>query len=141
MNSWLIFAFLSAVFAAATAILAKIGVRDVNANLATAIRTIIIVIFAWGVTLFDGSFKTLGHVSRYTLLFLVLSAIATGLSWLFYFRALQLGEASRVAPIDKLSLALTIVFAGLFLGEKITFVVAAGAALMTLGAVLIAFAK
>ncbi len=139
--SWLLFAFLSAVFAAATTILAKIGIKDVNSNLATAIRTVVIVIFAWGIVLLQGSYKEIPHLSKHTLLFLVLSGLATGLSWLFYFRALQLGKASLVAPIDKFSLVLTILLAGLFLQEKITFPIGFGVGLITIGTLFIAFAK
>ncbi len=139
--NWLIAAFLSAAFAALTAILAKIGVKDVNSNLATAIRTIVIIIFAWGIVFAQGTYKQLGSISKTSLLFLILSGIATGLSWLFYFRALQIGEASKVAPIDKLSLVLTIIFAAIILKEKITFAVAIGAILMTTGALIIALIK
>ena len=92
--NWIVAASLSAVFAALTAILAKIGVKDVNSNLATAIRTVVILIFAWGIVFFTGTQKELGSINRTALIFLVLSGIATGLSWLFYFRALQIGEAS-----------------------------------------------
>ena len=102
------------------AIFGKIGVRDVESNLAVAFRTAIIVFFAWGIVLVQGNARDLFRVSRHSLIFLVLSAIATGLSWLFYYRALQLGEASRVAPIDKLSVALAVAMAFLFLGEKPT---------------------
>ncbi len=139
--SWLIYALLSALFAALTAILAKIGVSDVNSNLDTAIRTIVILFFAWGIVFSQGTFKQLGSISQYSLLFLVLSGIATGLSWLFYFRALQLGTASQVAPIDKLSLVLTIVLAVIFLKEKLTLSVAVGALLMSAGAILIGLGK
>ncbi len=139
--NWLFFAFLSSLFAALTAILAKIGVKDVNSNLATAVRTIVILFFAWGIVLFQGTYKDLTAIPKYTLLFLVLSGIATGLSWLFYFKALQIGDASRVTPIDKLSLVFTIILAVLILKEKITWMVAAGALLMTGGSLLIAFAK
>ena len=139
--SWLIYALLSALFAALTAILAKIGVSDVNSNLATAIRTIVILLFAWGIVFSQGTFKQLGSISQYSLLFLVLSGIATGLSWLFYFRALQLGTASQVAPIDKLSLVLTIVLAVIFLKEKLTLSVGVGALLMSAGAILIGLGK
>src|SRR3990167_4743205 len=128
--SWLIFALLSAFFAALTAILAKIGIKDVNSNLATAIRTIVIVTFAWGIVFFQGTWKQIGSISRFSLLFLVLSGIATGLSWLFYFRALQLGNASQVSPIDKLSLALTVILAVLFLREKVNFSIILGVILM-----------
>lgn len=138
---WLLYAILSAVFAAATAILAKIGVKDVNSNLATAIRTVVIIIFAWSIVFAQGTYKELGAISRFSLIFLILSGIATGLSWLFYFRALQLGNASQVAPIDKLSLVFTIILAVLFLKEKTSLQVIVGAALMTVGSVLIALAK
>ena len=136
--SWLFYAFLSAFFAAVTAILAKIGVKDVNSNLATGIRTIVILLFAWAIVFYQGLNKQIGSVSRYSLIFLVLSGIATGLSWLFYFRALQIGEASKVAPIDKLSLVLTIVLAAIILKEKITLTILIGALLMSVGAILIA---
>src|SRR4051794_3082817 len=98
--SWLIFALLSAFFASLTAILAKIGVKEVNSNLATAIRTVVILLFAWGIVFYQGTVKDIAGISKFSLVFLVLSGIATGLSWLFYFRALQLGNASQVAPID-----------------------------------------
>jgi len=103
--SWAIYAILSAFFASLVAIFGKIGVRDINSNLAVAIRTVVIVFFAWGIVLIEGSFKQISKVSRFTWTFLILSAIATGLSWLFYYKALQLGQASKVAPIDKLSVA------------------------------------
>jgi len=138
---WLGYAILSAVFAAATAILAKIGIKDINSNLATAIRTVVILLFAWGIVFAQGTYKQLGAISQFTLLFLVLSGIATGLSWLFYFRALQLGNASQVAPIDKLSLVFTIILAILFLKEKMSLQVILGATLMTAGSILIALAK
>ena len=134
--SWIFYALLSAVFAALTAILAKIGIKDVDSNLATAIRTIVIVLFAWGIVFYQGTAKQLSGISRFSLVFLLLSGVATGLSWLFYFHALQIGQASRVAPIDKLSLVMTIVLAGIFLGEKLTAPVIAGAILMSAGAFL-----
>jgi transporter family protein len=133
---WLIYACLSAAAAALTAILAKVGVEGVPSTLATAIRTVVVVLFAWLMVFALGEQRSLATVSKRSVLFLVLSAIATGVSWLAYFRALQLGPASRVAPIDKLSLPLTIVLAGLFLGEPIGPRVAAGVALMTVGALL-----
>lgn len=139
--NWFTAAFLSAFFAAITAILAKIGVKDVNSNLATAVRTIVILIFAWGIVFFQGLHKQFGVISKTSLLFLVLSGVATGLSWLFYFRALQIGEASKVTPIDKLSLVLTIIFAAIILKEKITIPVAIGTILMTTGALIIALVK
>lgn len=138
---WIIYAFLSAFFAAVTAILAKIGVKNVDSNLATAIRTVVILIFAWGIVLAQGTVKQIGNISKFSLIFLISSGIATGLSWLFYFRALQIGEASKVAPIDKLSLVLTIILAVIFLREKLTLAVFVGGLLMTAGAIIIAFVK
>jgi transporter family protein len=134
--NWAWYAVLSAFFGALVAIFGKIGVRDVDSNLAVAFRTVIIVFFAWGIVLVQGNARDLIHISRHTLLFLFLSAIATGLSWLFYYRALQLGEASRVAPIDKLSVALAVAMAFLFLGEKPTAGNLAGAVLI-IGGVLV----
>ena len=109
--SWIIYAVLSAVFAALTAILAKIGIKNVDSNLATAVRTVIILLFAWGIVFWQGTASKLTAISQYSLVFLVLSGVTTGLSWLFYFRALQVGKASQVAPIDKLSLVITIILA------------------------------
>lgn len=137
--TWFIFALLSALFAAITAILAKIGVTNINSNLATAIRTIVITLFAWGIVFFQGTFRNLSTVSKHTLIFLILSGLTTGISWLFYFRALQLGSVSKVVPIDKLSLVLAVLFGALFLSEKITLYVVLGSVLMTAGAILIAF--
>lgn len=141
LMSWLVFALLSAFFAALTAILAKIGIKDVNSNLATAIRTVVILIFAWGIVLFQGTAGQISQISKFSLIFLVLSAITTGLSWLFYFRALQLGHASQVAPIDKLSLIITIILAVVLLREKVSSAVIIGGALMGVGAVIIGLAK
>lgn len=139
--SWLLFAFLSALFAALTSILAKIGIKDINSNLATAIRTVVILFFAWGIVLFQGTINELSKISKFSLIFLILSGIATGLSWLFYFYALKIGEASKVVPIDKLSLVLTIVLAAIILKEKVTVSVFIGALLMTAGALIIALIK
>lgn len=139
--TWYLAAFLSAVFAALTTILAKIGIQNVNSNLATAIRTTVILIFTWGIVFFQGGASSLGQLKTSAWVFLILSGIATGLSWLFYFRALQLGDASKVVPIDKLSLVLTIILAGLFLKEKITLSIVFGSVLMTVGAIIIAYAK
>ena len=139
--TWIFYASLSAVFAAMTAILAKIGVKDVNSNLATALRTVVVVFFAWVIVLIQGSYKEIPHLSKNTLLFLGLSGIATGLSWLFYFRALQLGEASQVQPIDKFSLVLVIIFAAIFLHEKLTVPAIIGTILITIGTLTIALAK
>ena len=134
--AWLPYALLSAAAAAATAILAKVGIQGVPSNLATAIRTVVILIFAWAIAIGQGQHHALGKVSGRSLLFLVLSGVATGISWLAYFRALQLGPASRVAPIDKLSLALTLVLAAVFLREAVTWKVGLGGALMVAGALL-----
>ena len=140
--TWYLAAFLSAVFAALTTILAKIGIQSVNSNLGTAIRTSVILLFTWGIVFFQGGgLSGLGQIKTQAWIFLILSGIATGLSWLFYFRALQLGDASKVVPIDKLSLVLTIILAGLFLKEKITLTIVFGSVLMTVGAIIIAYAK
>lgn len=139
--TWFLFAFLSAFFAALTSILAKIGVKDINSNLATAIRTIVILIFAWGIVFFQNTGKELANISKTSFIFLILSGVTTGLSWLFYFRALQIGDASKVVPIDKLSLVLTIILAGLILKEKITPPILFGSLLMTAGALVIALLK
>lgn len=135
--NWFVFALLSAIAAAATAILGKVGVKEVNSNLATAIRTVVILVFAWGVVFATGAQRDIDKLSRHTLVFLALSGAATGLSWLFYFRALQLGKASQVAPVDKFSVVLTVIFAAAFLGESMSWGVAAGAALITAGLILV----
>lgn len=139
--SWFIYALLSAFFAALTAILAKIGIKNIDSNLATAIRTIVIVLFAWGIVFFQGTAKQITNLSQFSLIFLILSGLATGLSWLFYFRALQLGNASQVAPIDKLSLALTILLSILILKEKVVPTTIIGVLLMIAGAILVGFGK
>lgn len=135
--SWIIYAMLSAVFAALTAILAKIGIKNVDSNLATAIRTVVILFFAWGIVFWQGTTNKLSALSSYSLAFLVLSGVTTGLSWLFYFRALQLGKASQVAPIDKLSLVVTIILAAVILKEKVSVSTLIGGILMAVGALLI----
>src|SRR5580765_8095851 len=117
---WWVYAILSAFFAALTAIFAKIGVTNVNSNLATAIRTIVILLVAWGIVLARGETKGITGLSKQNLFFLVISGIATGLSWIFYFKALQVGKVSQVAPVDKLSLALTILLSVIFLKEALT---------------------
>jgi len=137
--TWFIAALLSAFFASLTAILAKIGIAGVDSNLATAIRTVFILLFAWAIVLYQGRVSDLGSLSSKTWLFLFLSALATALSWLFYFYALKVGLASRVAPIDKLSLVFTVLLAGLVLGEGLTFKVIAGTLCMAAGALLIAW--
>ena len=138
--NWIGWALLSATFAAATALLAKVGVAHVDSNLAMALRTSVVVVFAWGIALALGKPGEIQALDRRTCLFLALSGLATGLSWICYFRALQLGPASRVAPIDKLSVPLVIVFAWLLLGEKLTAPAVVGGLLITAGAVVIALA-
>ena len=133
---WWVFAFASAGAAAVTAILAKIGVEGVPSNLATAVRTAVVLIFAWGIVFVRGEQHAVTALRGRALLFLALSGVATGLSWLAYFRALQLAPASRVAPIDKLSLALTIALAAAVLGESVSWKVALGATLMVIGSLL-----
>lgn len=134
---WWIYALLSAFFASLTAIFAKIGVTNVNANLATAIRTVVILIVAWGIVLARGEAKGLNTLSKHNVLFLVISGIATGLSWICYFKALQMGKVSQVAPVDKLSVALTIVLSVVFLGEALTLKTALGALLIVAGTVVL----
>jgi transporter family protein len=133
--NWVIWALLSALFAAATALLAKVGVAHVDSNLATAVRTTVVVVFAWGIALALGKHGEIRDLDRRTVMFLTLSGLATGLSWICYFRALQLGPASRVAPLDKLSVPLVMVFAWLLLGEKLTVPAVLGGVLITAGAI------
>jgi bacterial/archaeal transporter family protein len=127
---WWLYALGSALFAALTAILAKIGIRGVNTDLATAIRTVVILVVAWGIVFARGGLDGLPALTRQNWLFLVLSGIATGLSWILYFKALQLGKVSQVAPVDKLSVAIAILLSVLFLGEVLTWKAALGAALI-----------
>src|ERR1043165_1637788 len=134
---WWLYALLSALFASLTAIFAKVGVTGVNANLATAIRTIIILLVAWGIVLARGEAKGISSLSRQNLIFFIISGIATGLSWIFYFKALQVGKISQVAPVDKLSVALTIVLSVIFLGEALTLKTALGAVLIIAGTVVL----
>ena len=117
---WFIFALLSAVFAALTSILAKVGINGVNSNLATAIRTVVVVIMAWGMVFLTNAQNGLFGISRKSWLFLILSGLATGASWLCYYKALQIGEASKVVPIDKLSVVITLILAFIFLHETFT---------------------
>ncbi len=138
--TWLIWAVLSALFAAATALLAKVGVAHVDPNLATAIRTSVVVVFAWTIALTLGSHAGLAHVGRRSWLFLIASGLATGLSWICYFRALSLGEASKVAPIDKLSVVFVVLLAWPLLGETITLPKAIGVVLIAAGAIVLAWA-
>ena len=136
MNSWIYYALLSAAAAGATAILAKLGVQGVPSNLATAVRTLVVLVFAWGIVFARGEAVGLRDLNGRALAFLLLSGVATGLSWLAYFKALQLAPASRVAPIDKLSLPMTVALAWLTLGEPISLRLGIGIGLMVAGAVL-----
>jgi transporter family protein len=120
LSMWFIFALLSAVFAALTSILAKVGIDGVNSNLATAIRTVVVVVMAWGMVFLTNAQSGLSDISKKSWLFLILSGLATGASWLCYYRALQLGDASKVVPIDKLSVVITLVLAFVFLHEDFT---------------------
>lgn len=119
-HMWFIFALLSAVFAALTSILAKVGINGVNSNLATAIRTVVVVIMAWGMVFLTNAQNGLFGISRKSWLFLILSGLATGASWLCYYKALQIGEASKIVPIDKLSVVITLILAFIFLHETFT---------------------
>lgn len=134
MNSWMFYALLSATAAGATAILAKVGVQGVHSNLATAIRTAVVLVFAWGIVFTRGESSSLRDLKARTVLFLVLSGVATGLSWLAYFKALQLAPASRVAAIDKLSLPITVILAWLTLAEPVSLRLWIGIGLMVAGA-------
>lgn len=130
---WLLFAFLSAVFAALTSILAKVGIEGVNSNLGTAVRTVVVLVMAWGMVFLTHTQTGLRDISRKSWIFLILSGLATGASWLCYYRALQIGEASKVVPVDKLSVVITLILAFLFLHEEFTVKSAIGAILITAG--------
>ena len=132
-DSWVIYAILSAVFAALTSILAKIGISDINSNLATAIRTIVVVRLAWGIVFMTGAHSGIQDITAKSWIFLVLSGIATGLSWLFYYKALQLGDASKVVPIDKFSVVISMILAFVILKEDLTFKTVMGGILITAG--------
>ncbi|MDQ6676632.1 MAG: EamA family transporter [Acidobacteriota bacterium] len=138
--NWVGWSLLSAAFAGATAILAKIGIARIDSNLATAIRTTVILLFTWGIAWGTGAASAFGSIPGRSWLFLVLSGVATGCSWLCYFRALSIGNASSVAPVDKLSVVFVIVFAAVFLGERITWVKGVGGLLIAAGAVVLALA-
>ena len=133
---WFVLALGSAVFAALTSILAKVGIDGVNSNLATAVRTAVVLIMAWGMVFLTDAQGGLAAISRKSWLFLILSGLATGASWLCYYRALQIGEASKVVPVDKLSVVITLVLAFAFLHEKFTWKPIAGAVLITAGTLL-----
>ncbi|QJD96012.1 EamA family transporter [Mucilaginibacter robiniae] len=136
---WWIYALLSAFFASLTAIFAKIGVKNVNSDLATAIRTIVILVVAWGIAFARGEVKGIGDLSKNTWIFLGLSGLATGLSWIFYYKALQMGKVSQVAPVDKLSVALTIILSVIFLKETVSLKAALGAGLIICGTLVLIF--
>jgi transporter family protein len=137
--NWFFWALLSALFAGVTAILAKVGVQNVSSNLATAIRTVVIFIFAWSVALLTRH-QPIASLGKRTWLFLILSGLATGLSWLCYFRALKLGEASQVAPVDKLSVVIAIALAAIFLHERVTWIHWVGGLLIVSGSIILAYA-
>ena len=137
--NWFYWALLSAFFAGATAVLAKVGVAGVDSNLATAIRTTVVLVFSWGIALFATKPAAMLDLSRRTWIFLILSGLATGLSWLCYFRALQIGEASRVAPVDKLSVVFVMLFAVFFLRETLTLQQWLGGLLIVAGAIVLAW--
>lgn len=133
---WFVLALLSAIFAALTSILAKIGIEGVNSNLATAVRTVVVVLLAWGMVFLTNAQGGLGNISRKSWIFLILSGLATGASWLCYYKALQVGEASKVVPVDKLSVVITLVLAFIFLHEKVTPKSVAGCILIGAGTLL-----
>ncbi len=133
ISMWFVFALLSAMFAALTSILAKVGIDGVNSNLATAIRTMVVVAMAWGMVFLTNAQQGLGQISKKSWLFLILSGLATGASWLCYYRALQIGEASKVVPVDKLSVAITLILAFVFLHEAFTVKSLIGCVLITAG--------
>lgn len=130
---WFVFALLSAVFAALTSILAKIGIDGVNSNLATAIRTVVVVVMAWGMVFLTNTLSGISEISRKSWLFLILSGLATGASWLCYYKALQMGDASKVVPIDKLSVVITLILAFVFLHEQFTIKSLIGCVMIGLG--------
>ena len=130
---WVLYALLSAVFAALVSILAKVGLKGINSNLATAIRTFVVLLMAWGIVFLTGKQKEITTLTSKNWRFLIYSGLATGASWLFYFRAMQLGEVSKVAPIDKLSVVITMILAFMFLGETLTLKAIIGGVLITAG--------
>lgn len=136
MFMWFVFAILSSVFAALTSILAKIGINGVNSNLATAIRTLVVLVMAWGMVFITNTQAGIMEISKKSWLFLILSGLATGASWLCYYRALQMGNASKVVPIDKLSVVITLIMAFVFLHEKVTPKSIVGCALIGIGTLL-----
>lgn len=133
---WLVFALLSSVFAAVTSILAKVGIEGVNSNLATAIRTVVVLVMAWGMVFLTHAQKGIGQIEKKSWIFLILSGLATGASWLCYYKALQLGEASKVVPIDKLSVVITLILAFVFLHEEFSLKSVIGCVLIGAGTLL-----
>lgn len=134
---WVVYAVLSAVFAAVTSILAKIGIEGINSNLATAIRTAVVLIMAWGLVFLTGAQAGIRDISQKSMLFLVLSGLATGASWLFYYKAIQMGDVSKVVPIDKFSVVITMVLAFVFLHETVDIKTIAGGVLITAGTIIL----
>lgn len=130
---WIVYALLSALFAALTSVLAKLGISDVNSNLATAIRTTVVLVIAWGIVFLTGKQQGIEDITRRSWTFLILSGLATGLSWLFYYKALQIGKVSQVVPIDKLSVVISMALAFMFLGERLTVKAVLGGILITAG--------
>ena len=130
---WFIFALLSAVFAALTSIFAKIGIEGINSNLATAIRTVVVLFMAWGMVFVTGTQNQIGNIGQKSWIFLVLSGMATGFSWLFYYKALQIGEASKVVPVDKFSVVITMIMAFVILKEAVTLKTVLGGVFITIG--------
>lgn len=137
-NMWLLFAILSAVFAALTSIFAKIGIGGVDSNLATAVRTVVVVLMAWGIVFITGSQGGVLHITQRSWLFLILSGLATGASWLCYYKALQLGSVTKVVPVDKFSIVLTFILAAVFLHEQLTLRSIIGCAMILAGTILVA---
>lgn len=136
---WWIYALLAAFFAALTAIFAKVGIKGVDTDLATAIRTVVILVIAWGIAFLRGGASTMHLLTKQNILFLCLSGVATGLSWIFYFKALQLGKVSQVAPVDKMSVAIAIVLSSIFLGEVLDAKTIIGALLIIIGTLVLIF--
>ena len=136
VSMWWLFALLSSIFAALTSILAKVGIKGVDSTLATAIRTVVVVFMSWGMVFLTNAQKGIGQISQKSWIFLILSGVATGVSWLCYYKALQMGDASKVVPIDKLSVVITLILAFVFLHEQFTVKSAIGCALIGLGTLL-----
>lgn len=130
---WIVYALLSALFAALTSILAKLGIEHVNSNLATAIRTAVVLVMAWGIVFFTGKHSEVSHITQKSWIFLIVSGVATGLSWLFYYKALQMGDASKVVPIDKFSVVISMVLAFFILGETASPKTILGGVIITIG--------